>query len=118
MVTVALNHKKIKSHPESVWNIKPFINKYNWEGINYLLKLDDWQRFRKNNPAIADSILYTKDKVIISDYVSKHNLTCEKQIILLMITNKEKEGWQYLAVKKLLALLHKNLQIVRVIFTV
>ena len=78
--------------------------------------MDDWQRFQKNNPAIADSILYTKDKLIISDYVSKHNLTCEKQITLLMITNKEKEGWQYLAVKKLLALLQKNLQTVRVIY--
>ena len=29
----------------------------------------------------------------------------EKQIILLMITNEEKEGWRYFAVKELSALL-------------
>ena len=29
--TVALNFKEIESHPGRVSNIKPFINKYNWE---------------------------------------------------------------------------------------
>ena len=33
-VTVALNYEEIESHPERVSNIKPFINKYNWKGIN------------------------------------------------------------------------------------
>ena len=36
-------------------------------------------------------------------YKSKHNLTHENQVILLMITDGEK--WHYLAVKKLSALL-------------
>ena len=40
-------------------------------------------------------------------YISKHNSTLEKQIILLMIPNEEKEGWHYLAVKILPALLHR-----------
>ena len=35
-----------------------------------------------------------------------------------MISNEEKEGWHYLAVKKIFALLHKKLQIIRGIFTV
>ena len=38
-------------------------------------------------------------------YVSKYNSTREKQINLLMIPNEEKESWQYLSVKKLLAFL-------------
>ena len=29
--TIALNHEKTKLNPERVSNIKPFINKYNWE---------------------------------------------------------------------------------------
>ena len=33
--TVTLNYKKSESHPELVSNIKPFINKYNWKGINH-----------------------------------------------------------------------------------
>ena len=38
-------------------------------------------------------------------YISKINSNYEKQIILLMIPNEEKEGWHYLAVKKLSKLL-------------
>ena len=38
-----------------------------------------------------------KKKIIYSAYVSKYNLNCEKQVILLMIPNGE--GWHYLAVK-------------------
>ena len=34
-LTVALNHQNIENHPERVSNIKPFINQYNWEGIDF-----------------------------------------------------------------------------------
>ena len=34
---VALNHEKIKSHPERISNIKPFIDQYNWKEINFPL---------------------------------------------------------------------------------
>ena len=50
--------------------------------------------------------MYIKEKQILSAYISKHNSTREKQIILLMIPNEEKQGWHYLAVEKLSALLH------------
>ena len=40
-------------------------------------------------------------------YVSKHNSNREKQVILSLISNGEKEGWYYLAVKKLSALLRR-----------
>ena len=46
--TVTLNYEEIKWNPERVSNIKPFINKYNWKGINYLSKIDDWKTFEKN----------------------------------------------------------------------
>ena len=36
-------------------------------------------------------------------YKSKHNLTCDKQVILLMISNSE--NWHYLVVKHLSGLL-------------
>ena len=34
-VTVALNHEEIGKNPERITKIKPFINKYKWEGINF-----------------------------------------------------------------------------------
>ena len=39
--------KKIKWNPETVSNIKPFKNKYNWEKINYPSKIDDWKKLEK-----------------------------------------------------------------------
>ena len=44
-VTVALNHEEIEKHPQKIKKIKPFIDKYNWQGINYPSEKDDW----KNN---------------------------------------------------------------------
>ena len=38
-------------------------------------------------------------------YLSLYLIYCEKQIILLKIPNEEKEGWDYLSVKKLSTLL-------------
>ena len=87
VVTVALNYGDIESHPERVSNIKKFINKYNWKELNYPSKTDDWKTFEKNNPTFAVNIFYIKEK--------EH----EKQIIFLMLSNKEKEGWHYFAVK-------------------
>ena len=101
-----MNFEETESHPERVSNMKPFISKYNWEGINYPFKMDDWKAFQKNNPAFALNILYTKEKEICQSYISKIISNCEKQIIILMIPIKKIEGlWNNLAVKKLSTLL-------------
>ena len=108
MVTVTLNYEETESHPERVSNVKLFIYKYNWKGINYPPEIDDRTMFEKNNQTIALNILYIKDKEIYPAHISKHNSTCEKQIIPLMIPNEEKEGrWHCLPVTKLSALLHR-----------
>ena len=91
-VTVALNYEEIKWNPERASNIKPFINKCNWKGINDPSKIDDWKTFETNNPTIALNILYIKEKEKCRAYISKINLNYEKQTILLMIPNQEKEG--------------------------
>ena len=65
------------------------------------------KRFERNNPAIAANILYTKGEKILPAYISNHNPTHEKTIILLILSNREKEGWHYLAVKKLSTLLRR-----------
>ena len=60
---------------------------------------------KKNNPTIVFNILYIKGKEICPAYISKINSNYEKQIILLMIRDLEKESCHYLAVKKLFSLL-------------
>ena len=63
--TVALSYEKIKWNPERTSNIKPFINKYNQEKINYPSKIGDWKTFEKHNPTITLNILYNKEKQIL-----------------------------------------------------
>ena len=102
---VALNHDKINNHLQKVSKIKPFIYKYNWNGIDFPSTSKDWKKFELNNESIALNLLYVPHKTIKIHvaYKSKHNLTRENQVILLMITNGEK--WHYLAVKRLSGLL-------------
>ena len=69
--SLALNYKEIKLNPERVSNIKPFINSYNWKGINYPSNLDNWKTFEKNYPTIALNISYIKEKQICPAYISK-----------------------------------------------
>ena len=92
-VTVTLNYKRIKWNPESFilhYIISYYIlNNYNWKGINYLSKIDDWKTFGNFNLTIALNILYIKEKEIYPAYIWKHNWTCEKQIILLKIPIEE-----------------------------
>ena len=40
-ITVALNHQNIENHPERISNIKPFIDKYNWKGIDFPAGIKD-----------------------------------------------------------------------------
>ena len=47
--------------------------------------------------------MYAKKEKIYPTYVSKHNSNHEKQVTLLMILNGE--GWHYLALKMLSAVL-------------
>ena len=103
-----MNCEEIKWNPERVLNIKPFINKYNWKQINYPSKIDDWKTFKKNNLTIAVNILYIKEKNIYPAYISKHNSTHEKQIILLMIPNEKKRRMELSCSKKTICIIKRN----------
>ena len=98
-VTVALNHEETKKGLQKIATIEPFINKYNYEGINFPSEKDDWKKNENHNVTIALNVLHAKKEEIYPAYVSKHNCNREKEAILLMIPNRQK--WNYLAVKKL-----------------
>ena len=46
-VTIVLNREKIEKNPERISKIKSFINKHNWEGINYPSQKNDLKKFEK-----------------------------------------------------------------------
>ena len=57
-ITVSLNHEERGRKRESITNIKPYLDNYNLEGINYSLEKDDWKKIGKNNRIIAVNVLY------------------------------------------------------------
>ena len=61
-----LNYEEIGKYSERITKIKPFINKYKWEGINFPSEKDDWKKFGKNNVTIALNVLYAKNEKNIS----------------------------------------------------
>ena len=89
--TIALNFGENKNNRQRVSKIKPFIDNYNCEVINYPSKIEDWKKSEKNNPAIAPRVLYIKEKEIYPACISNINSNSEKKIILLMIPNDEKK---------------------------
>ena len=54
----ALNYQTIKTNSERISKLKPYINKYNWKGIEFLAGPKDWIKFEQNNKAIALNILF------------------------------------------------------------
>ena len=102
--TLALNFDNINNHPDKVSKIRPFIDQYNCKDIDFTATSKDWKKFELNNK-VALNILFVphntkKNKLA---YRSKYNLTYNKKIILLMITDGEK--WHYLVVNDLSRLL-------------
>ena len=61
-----LHYEEIGKHAERITKIKPFINKYKWEGINFLSEKYDWKKIEKNNVTIALNVLYAKKETFKS----------------------------------------------------
>ena len=103
----ALNYQK-KTNPAEISKLKPSINKYNWEGIDFPAGPKDWIKFERNHKTIALNILFIplNAKAIRVAYRSGHKNKRKNQVILLMITDGKK--WHYLAVTNLSALLQGN----------
>ena len=99
-VTAALNHKDIGRNPQRISKIKPFISKYNQEGIEFPAGSKGWIKFEQNNEKIALDILhvFNNTKKISRAYKSKYNSERENQVILLMI----KDGKRSRGVEKVI----------------
>ena len=75
-LTVVLNHKQIKNHPDRISNLKLFISQYKWKVINFPAQPSkNWKKFELNNKSIALNVLYVPhntEKIRLA-YKSKHN---------------------------------------------
>ena len=54
----ALDFQNIEKHPERISKLKPYINKYDWKGIDFPAGPKDWVIFERINKTIALNILF------------------------------------------------------------
>ena len=71
----ALDFQNIEKHPERISKLKPYINKYNWEGIDFRAGPKELQKFEQNNKTNAPNILFIQrnTKTISVAYRSEYN---------------------------------------------
>ena len=54
----------MKKYPQGITIIKPFVNKYNREALNFPSEKNGWKNFEKNNVTISLNVLYAnKEKL-------------------------------------------------------
>ena len=49
----SLDYQTIKTHPERISKLKPYINQYNWKDIKFPLDKENCKKFEQNNKEIA-----------------------------------------------------------------
>ena len=54
----SLDYQNIKTHPERISKLKPYINKYKWKDIKFPSYKEDWKKFEQNNKEIALNMLF------------------------------------------------------------
>ena len=86
----SLDYQRIKKTLQRISKLKSYINQYNWKDIKFPSHKEDWKKFEQNNKEIALNGLFVlhNKKEIEPAYTSKHNCKHKKQVILLMITDK------------------------------
>ena len=56
----ALNYQTVESNPQRISKLKPYIKKYNWEGIHFLSRSKEWQKIERDIDIITLNVLYVK----------------------------------------------------------
>ena len=76
----ALNYQTIETHLERISKLNPYINNYNWEGIDFPAGSKEWKIFEENNKTIALNILFIprNTKIIRIACKSKYNNNLKK----------------------------------------
>ena len=109
-VIASLHHEEIDHHPERINKLKPFVSRYNWNGITFPATTNQISKFEKQNPDIAVNVLFLHlGKDVRQYYISEYNGKRNKVVDLLLIEEWGKK--HYCAIKnrsKLLSKLNSN----------
>ena len=101
-IVTSIHNNEIDQHPDKISKLKPFTNKYGWNGINFPTEQKDWDRFERNNKDVALNILsaHSSKKKINIVKTSKHNNTRKHKVILSIISDKD-NNWHITYVLKI-----------------
>ena len=95
-------HKELRHNLDQINNnLKESVKRLNWKNIDFPASVHDYAFFEKNNEDIALNVLYvsTNTKQVRQEYISIHNFTKNKQVVLLKISYNEK--WHFTALKSI-----------------
>ena len=81
--------------------LKPYINRYNWEGIDFPAAPKEWKKFERNNKTIALNILFVSYNSEEINLAYKSNYSKRKNQVISLIINDEADNFYYFAVKSL-----------------
>ena len=101
-IIAALHHEEIRNDPQRISKLKPYVGRYNWDGLEFPVAKEAIGKFEKNNLDIAINVLYISGKNINIQRKSKYH-DRKNNVNLLLIANDEKK--HYTAIKSLSRLL-------------
>ena len=99
ILTHSLLQKEIGNNFNRITKIKPYINNFNWNNINFSPTEQDYESFEINNPEIGLNIYQLNNEKISQLCESNYDRT--KQANLLLPENKH-----YVCIKSLKSLLN------------
>ena len=85
-ITLSLYQKEIGNNYNRITKIKPYINNFNWENINFPPTNQDYETFEINNENISLNIYQLNNEKISQLY--KSNYDKRKQVNLLLLEKK------------------------------
>ena len=103
-VTLVLNLDKIKKDPQRVSKIKPFIEKYNLEDIDFPSTSKDWKKFERNNEVALNILLIRQGRVLQNVLINLYY--CQEKVFIPMnmqILGKNLVKYHYQAKKIFIA---------------
>ena len=73
-VIAALHHEEIEKDHQRISKLRPFAERYNWEGLEFPMALKKIGKFEKMNPEIAVNVLFVHEKKEIEAIECVRNL--------------------------------------------
>ena len=98
-VLAALHYEEVGNNPERISKLKPYVEQYNWGGLEFPMAIEKIGKFEKWNPEIAVNVLFASKQSIYIAHRSEYNAKRSKQANLLMVVDGENR--HYTAIKYL-----------------